>query len=48
MPVLAAQRLGKATERVCRWSCETGGGKEEEERREQMDPVGQGDGVGVI
>ena len=47
MPVLAAQRIGKAMERACRWSCETGGGSEEEERREQMDPVGRGDGFGV-
>ena len=41
-PVLVAQRLGTAVECAPQRSCETDVIEEEEEWREQIDPVGRG------
>ncbi|EMS56171.1 hypothetical protein TRIUR3_23456 [Triticum urartu] len=42
VPMVAAQRLGTAADRAWQQSYETDAAEKEEERREQMDPVGQG------
>ena len=40
LPELPTLRLGMVAERAQQWSCEMDVAEEEEEMREQMDPVG--------